>query len=45
LKSGAKVKETEELKKEKDEYTKELGYSDDLLNHNLINEFSQKEQK
>ncbi|CAB1248167.1 LTA synthase family protein [Clostridium sp. WLY-B-L2] len=42
LKSGTKVNETEKLKKEKDEYTKELQYSDDLQNHNLISEFSQK---
>lgn len=41
LKSGTKVNETEALKNEKNEYTKELEYSDDLLNHNLINTFDQ----
>ncbi|MHC6180381.1 LTA synthase family protein [Clostridium sp. JNZ X4-2] len=41
LKSGTKVNETEALKNEKDEYTKELEYSDDLLNHNLISAFDQ----
>lgn len=39
MQTGAKVNETPKLKKEKDEYTKELQYSDDLLNHNLIEEF------
>ncbi|WP_333860493.1 LTA synthase family protein [Clostridium sp.] len=42
LESGEKIDETEELKEEKNEYTKELKYCDDLLNHNLIKTFMEK---
>lgn len=34
--SGAKVNETSELKAKKEKVIKELGYSDDILNHNLF---------
>lgn len=36
IKTGSIIPETDELKKKKEEYTKELGYSDDMLNHNLL---------
>lgn len=39
IKTGNIIPETDELKKKKEEYTKELGYSDDMLNHNLIKSF------
>ncbi|MBV7274176.1 LTA synthase family protein [Clostridium sp. PL3] len=39
IKSGKQVEETDELKKLRDEYNKELEYSDDILNHNLIKVF------
>lgn len=39
IKTGSIIPETDELKKKKEEYTKELGYSDDILNHNLIKTF------
>lgn len=39
IKTGNIIPETDELKKKKEEYTKELGYSDDMLNHNLIKTF------
>lgn len=39
LNTGNTVAETEELKKEKNESNKELQYSDDLLNHNLLKSF------
>lgn len=42
IKSGKKVEETEALAKEKDEFTKELLYSDEMLNHNLIKSFESK---
>lgn len=42
IKTGNKIDETEELKKEKEKYTKELEYSDQLLNQNLIKSFSRK---
>ncbi len=38
-KTGAKIEETEELKKQNEQYLKELKYSDDILNHNLIKTF------
>lgn len=34
--TGKTIAETEELKKKKEEALKELNYSDDILNHNLI---------
>lgn len=39
IKTGKIIPETDELKKKKENYTKELGYSDDILNHNLIKTF------
>lgn len=42
LKTGKTVSETQNLKSEKDEYTKELQYSDDFLNHNLMKDFLNK---
>lgn len=42
IKTGKVIAETEELKNKKEQYTKELQYSDDILNHNLIKEFSKK---
>lgn len=39
LATGKPVQETAELRKEKDKYTKELQYSDDFLNHNLLKTF------
>lgn len=39
VKTGKMIPETEELKKKKEQYIKELGYSDDTLNHNLIKIF------
>ncbi|KZL91105.1 LTA synthase family protein [Clostridium magnum] len=39
IKTGNIIPETDELKKKKEEYTRELGYSDDMLNHNLIKSF------
>ncbi|QCH27707.1 LTA synthase family protein [Clostridium tyrobutyricum] len=43
LATGKPVQETAKLKEEKDEYTEELQYSDDLLNHNLLKTFLNKE--
>lgn len=42
VKTGEKVPETEALKAEKEQYLKELQYSDDILNHNLIKTFKGK---
>lgn len=42
LNSGDKIDETQKLKEEKNEYTNELQYCDDLLNHNLIKTFTEK---
>lgn len=39
LATGKPTAETPKLKEEKDNYTKELQYSDDFLNHNLMNTF------
>lgn len=39
IKSGEQIQETDELAKMKEEYDKELQYSDDILNHNLIKVF------
>jgi phosphoglycerol transferase MdoB-like AlkP superfamily enzyme len=39
IKTGTQIQETEALKAEKEQYVKELQYSDDLLNHNLIKVF------
>ncbi|WP_234118899.1 LTA synthase family protein [Clostridium hydrogenum] len=39
IKTGSKIKETPELKKKKDDSVKELEYSDELLNHNLLKEW------
>lgn len=39
IKTGGIIPETEELKKKKEDNAKELGYSDDILNHNLIKKF------
>ncbi|MFL0198370.1 LTA synthase family protein [Clostridium sp. WILCCON 0269] len=41
LESGDRIDETQQLKEEKNQYTKELGYCDDLLNHNLIKTFTE----
>ncbi|AZV57449.1 LTA synthase family protein [Clostridium sp. AWRP] len=41
LATGNKISETDALKKEKEEYTKELEYCDELQNHNLIKTFDQ----
>lgn len=43
LATGKPVQETAKLKEQKDEYTEELQYSDDLLNHNLLKTFLNKE--
>ncbi|AKA67460.1 sulfatase [Clostridium scatologenes] len=42
VKTGEKIEETEALKAEKEQYLKELQYSDDILNHNLIKDFKGK---
>ncbi len=39
IKTGTQIQETEALKAEKEQYLKELQYSDDILNHNLIKGF------
>lgn len=39
IKTGKVIPETEELKKQRENYIKELEYSDDVLNHNLIKTF------
>lgn len=36
IKTGEKIPETSELKQTKEEVLKELSYSDDILNHNLL---------
>ena len=45
IKSGKEIEETDELKKLKEEYNKELEYSDDILNHNLIKVFETENTK
>jgi phosphoglycerol transferase MdoB-like AlkP superfamily enzyme len=45
IKSGKQIEENDELKKLKDQYNKELGYSDDILNHNLIKVFESSSKK
>lgn len=45
IKTGNVINETEDLKNKKDEYMKELQYSDDILNHNLIKVFNKKDTK
>lgn len=42
IKTGKKISETPELKKKRIEYTNELSYSDDILNHNLIKTLEKK---
>ncbi len=42
IKTGEKIPETPELKQKKTEYTNELSYSDDILNHNLIKTLGKK---
>lgn len=45
IKSGKQIEETDELAKMKEEYNKELQYSDDILNHNLIKVFEANNKK
>lgn len=45
IKSGKEIEETDELKKLKEEYNKELEYSDDILNHNLVKVFENEDKK
>ena len=40
IKTGKVIPETDELKNKKESYNKELEYSDDILNHNLIKTFN-----
>ncbi|NMM64855.1 LTA synthase family protein [Clostridium sp. P21] len=42
IKTGAQIPETDTLKAQKEQYLKELQYSDDILNHNLIKDFKKK---
>lgn len=44
LKTGQEVKETETLKKKKEEALKHLDYSDTLLDHNLIKKFTENKE-
>lgn len=45
IKSGKEIEESDDLKKLKYEYNKELEYSDDILNHNLIKDFENANKK
>lgn len=45
IKTGNKVEETEELKNKKEEVLTRLEYSDDVLNHNLIQKFNEEDKK
>ncbi len=45
IKSGKQIEETDQLAKMKEEYNKELQYSDDILNHNLIKVFEANNKK
>ncbi|MBI6872561.1 LTA synthase family protein [Clostridium aciditolerans] len=45
IKSGKQIEETDELARMKEKYNKELQYSDDILNHNLIKVFEANNKK
>lgn len=45
IKTGNKIEETEELKNKKEEVLTRLEYSDDVLNHNLLEKFKEEDKQ